>query len=79
MDLEYAYEEGVFTLYTQSETIYRSLSKAEHQEILKAAFETIGISENGFDVKLRGKQSDNFNKSMDELKETFGGVKIDIK
>ncbi len=79
MDLDYAYEDGVFVLYTQSETIYRSLCKGEHQELIKAAFAAIGVAEDGFAVRLKGKQSDEFNKGIDELRQTFDGVKIDIK
>ena len=79
MDLDYAYEGDTFTFYTESETIYNSLLKAEHYPIIKASFEGIGIGENGFAVKLRGKAADTFNKDLETLKETFSGVKIDVK
>ena len=39
----------------------------------------IGIAEGGFEVRLRGKKSDEFNKAVDEIRETFHGVKVDIK
>ncbi len=79
MDLDYAYEGDTFVLYTESETIYRSLSKPEHTALIRDSFAGVGIPESGFLIKLRGKQSDDFNKSVEELKETFGGVKIEIK
>ena len=79
MDLDYAYQGEVFTLYTQSETIYRSLSKPEHQEIIKASFAAIGIDESGYAVILKGKKSDEFNQGLDEIRQTFDGVKIEIK
>ena len=79
MDLDSAYEEDVFVLYTQSDTIYRSLTKPEHYAILKETFAAIGIDETGFAVKLKGKETDNFNRSVEEIKNTFSGVKIDIK
>ena len=79
MDLEYAIEDGVFTLYTQSDTIYRSLCKPEHQALLKEAFLAIGLHEGGYAVQLRGKKSDEVEKGINALKETFGGVKMDIK
>ncbi len=79
MDLDSAYEDGVFVLYTQSETIFNSLQKADRYELVKAAFEAIGIGEDGFAIRLKGKPSDDFNKGMDELKNTFEGVKIEIK
>lgn len=77
MDLDSAYEEGAFVLYTESETIYRSLTKEEHYALIRQALETIGISE--FFIRLRGKKGDEFNKSLNELKEKFPDVKIDVK
>ena len=79
MDLDYAYQGEVFTLYTQSETIYRSLSKPEHQEIIKASLASIGIYESEYTVMLKGKKSDEFNQGLDEIRQTFDGVKIEIK
>jgi hypothetical protein len=79
MDLDYAYEGSVFTLYTQSDTIYRSLTKSEHYAILKETFAGIGIDENGFSVQLKGKETDDFNKNVEEIKSTFSGVKVEIK
>ena len=79
MDLDSAYEGDTFVLYTESDTIYRSLTKPEHAALLKEAFAGIGITEDGYEVKQRGKQSDDFNKSLNEIKETFSGVKIEIK
>jgi hypothetical protein len=79
MDMEYAYEDGAFTLYTQSDTIYRSLCKDEHQALLKSAFEAIGINQNAFAVKMKGKATDDIDKGLQALKNDFQGVKMDIK
>lgn len=79
MDLDGAYEDGVFVLYTESDTVYRSLSKQEHMALIAQAFEAIGIDTDGFALRLRGKQSDNFNKAVDEIKQTFPTVKVEIK
>ena len=79
MDMEYGYEDGVFTLYTQSDTIYRSLCKEEHQALLKASFEAIGVAEHAFKVKLKGKATDAVDEGLQALKERFSGVKMDIK
>lgn len=79
MDLDGEYEDGVFALYTTSDTIYRSLSKPDHQALIATAFESIGIPMDGFAVKLRGKKSEGFQKGVEEIKSTFGGVKIEIK
>ena len=79
MDLDGGYDEGVFVLYTESETIFRSLKKEEHYALITAAFEAIGIGADEFTLWLRGKQSDEFNKRVQDLKDTFDGVKIEIK
>ena len=79
MDLDGVYEDGIFVLYTSSDTVYRSLSKEEHHALITQAFANIGVSAEGFAVRLRGKPSDNFQKTVEEIKQTFDGVKIDIK
>jgi hypothetical protein len=79
MDLDGVYEDDVFVLYTTSDTIYRSLQKPDHAELLRQTFEAIGIGASGYAVRLKGKAGDKFNKSLDEIKETFAGVKIEIK
>ena len=79
MDLDCGFEDETFVLYTESETIYRSLSKPEHQKLISDSFAGIGIGENEYAVRLRGKKSENFDKGMAQLKEDFKGVKIEIK
>ena len=37
----------------------------------------IGLTD--FEIRLRGKKGDDFNRSLSELKEKFSDVKIDIK
>ena len=79
MDLDSEYEENAFILYTSSDTIYRSLGKPDHAALIAQAFAAIGIGAGEYELRLRGKQSDEFQKSVNALKETFGGVKIDVK
>lgn len=79
MDLEYMYEGDVFVLFTTSDTIYRSLSKPEHYALIQAAFEAIGINQDGFSVRMKGKNSDSFEKTITAIKQTFDGVNIEIK
>jgi DNA polymerase III gamma/tau subunit len=79
MDLESAYEGDVFVIYTDSPTIYNSLSKPEHTALLSQAFAGVGITEGQYALRLRGKQTDDFQKGVDEIKQTFNGVKIDVK
>ncbi len=78
-DLDYLYEDGAFVLITESESIYRSLTKPEHYQIIEQTFQSIGIEQDGFAIRQRGKKSDDFNKGVEELKQKFAGVKIDVK
>ncbi len=79
MDLDGVQEGDIFVLYSDSDTVYRSLKKEEHFSLITQAFAAIGIAEGGFDIRLKGKQSDGFEKGVNTLKENFGGVKIDIQ
>ena len=79
MDLDYSYEDGVLVLSTQSDTVYRSLKKDEHFALITQGFANIGVEAYGFDVRLRGNPSDDFQKKVEQIKQTFGGVKVDIK
>jgi DNA polymerase-3 subunit gamma/tau len=79
MDLENGFEGDLFVMQTPSETIYRSLCKDEHRAIIKSAFETLGVYEGAFEIRLKGKTADDFQKSVNEIKDTFSGVKIEIK
>ena len=79
MDLDSAYEGDIFVLSTKSDTIYRSLTKAEHQAILKETFASIGIAETQFEVRLQQKETDEFKRGVEQIKNTFQGVKVDIK
>ena len=79
MDLDSAYEDGVFVLYTSSDTVYRSLTKQDHFALIEQAFAAIGIATGGFDIRMKGKKVDAFNAGVNEIKDTFGGVKVDVK
>ena len=78
MDLDSEYDDGKFILITESDSMYRSLVRPEHVEVLKKSFELIGIGEDGFEVRLRGKKADNFNRNLEELKDKFPNVPIDV-
>ncbi|MBQ5929314.1 MAG: DNA polymerase III subunit gamma/tau [Clostridia bacterium] len=79
MDLDGVFEDGIFVLYTQSETAFRSLTREDHYALIVQAFAAIGMGEGSFEIRLRGKKTDVFNKAVDEIKATFNGVKVEIK
>ena len=79
MDLDGEYEDGVFVLYTTSDTIHNSLIKPEHYSLIAQAFENMGIAQDAFAIRKRGKQSDNVQKKVETIQSTFAGVPIDVK
>ena len=79
MDLDGEYEDGVFILYTTSDTIHNSLIKPEHYSLIAQAFENMGIAQDAFAIRKRGKQSDNVQKKVETIQSTFAGVPIDVK
>ncbi len=79
MDLDGEYDGDVFALYTESDTVYRSLKQEKHIDLITQAFESIGMGAQDFDVRLRTKPSDAFGQGVAKLKETFGDIKIEIK
>ena len=79
MDLECLYEEDVFVLFTESDTVFRSLTKEDHFSLISQAFTELGLESGEFDLRLKAKQSDTFNKSLNEIKETFKGSPVEVK
>ena len=79
MDLDSAYENDLFVLSTDSQTIYNSLIKDEHYALILQALSGVGIEKEAFSLRLKGKQADGVKDGLDIIKETFGGVKIDVK
>ena len=78
-DLESSYEGDKFILTTDLELAYKGLMKAENYAIVKGVLADMGISEDGFEIRLKGKKNDDFNAGLEELKANFQGVKIDVK
>ena len=76
-DLLYEYEDGVFVMYLDSESSYNILREKGNYAVVQQAFQNIGVT--NFDVRLRAKKGSNFQQAVNEIKETFGGVKVEIK
>ncbi len=79
VDLDSGYDGDTFVLYTDLETAHRLLKKEENFALITQAFAAIGIPADGFDVRLKGKKGEDFQKKVEEIKQTFSGVKIDIE
>ena len=77
MDLDCVYDGDKLVLSTTSDTVYRSLKKENHYSLIEQALSDVNVGL--FELQLRGKKGDNFQQGVNEIKETFSGVKIEIK
>ena len=66
-------------LSTESDTIYRSLIKPEHYALMEEVFAEMGIGKEDFKIEKRSKVTDEFQKQVDKVKETFAGVPVEVK
>ncbi len=74
-DLEAEYEGDLFVLYTDNETVLRSLRRDEHTAVLKDVLGQIGIAE--FDVRnRRGPEKQD---GIEQLKRDFKDYPIEVK
>ena len=78
-DLESVYEGDKFVLITDLELAYKGLMKTDNYATVKSVLEGLGIPEDGFEIRLKGKKADDFNAGLEALKATFQGLKIDVK
>ena len=76
-DLEAVYEGGTLALYTESETVYRSLLREEHREIMAGAFSLVGVAD--FCVKLKGAVKRDEKAGLEQIKRDFSDYPIEIK
>ena len=77
MDMESAFENGVFVLYTTKETLLNTLKRETNYPVVQGALEKIGITH--FDIRLKGKEKDEANRAIDEIRERFSDVQIEVK
>ncbi len=76
-ELEPSFEGDALVLSTESETIYRSLGRAEHSAAVAQALEAIGVT--AFDIRLRGKTGDAFAQNVEKLKADFADTPVEVK
>ncbi len=79
VDLDCAYEENVFVLYTDLDTAYRLLIQESNYALLTQAFAAIGIEAEGFAVRKKEKGSSAFAQKTEAVKKTFPDVKIEVE
>lgn len=77
MDLESAFEGDTFVLFTTVEAVYRSLTRADNKQFIAEALQSLGVF--SFDIRLKPKGEDKYEKAIGELRDNFKGTDIQIK
>ena len=62
---------------TTKETLLNTLKRETNFPVVQSALNKIGITD--FDLRLKGKEKDDTNKAIDEIKEKFAGANITVK
>ena len=77
MDLECDFEGEKLVFFTHSEAVYKALNRTDNAKYISECLAELGVSEH--EVRLKHKVESQFDKSLNELKENFNGIDIDIK
>ena len=76
-DLEARYEGNLLVLYTESDTVLRSLGREEHRKQMAEAFALLGVTE--FEVRSLKAPKAEGKDGLEQLKRDFDGYEIEIK
>ncbi|MDE6075747.1 MAG: hypothetical protein K2G26_04855, partial [Clostridia bacterium] len=77
MDLESSFEGDTFVLTTTAEAVYKSLNREDNRQSIAEALESLGVF--SYDIRLKPKGEDKYEKAIGELRENFKGTDITIK
>ncbi len=77
MDLESSFEGDTFVLTTATEAVYKSLNREDNRQCIAEALESLGVF--SYDIRLKPKGEDKYEKAIGELRENFKGTDITIK
>lgn len=77
MDLESGFEGDTFVLFTSVEAVYRSLNREDNRQYIAEALQSLGVF--SFDIRLKPKGEDKYEKAVGELRDNFKGIDIQIK
>lgn len=76
-DLETSFEGDTFVLATSVEAIYKSLIRDVNRRALEDALKELGVF--SFDIRLKAKGENKYEKALNELRDNFKGTDVDIK
>ncbi|MGN0806875.1 MAG: DNA polymerase III subunit gamma/tau [Candidatus Coproplasma sp.] len=77
MDLESFFEGDTFVLVTEVEAVYKSLCREDNKQYVAEALQSLGVF--SFDIRLKAKGVDKYETSINELRNNFDGIDIEIK
>ncbi len=77
MDLESTFEGDTFVLLTTVDAVYRSLTREDNKQFIAEALQSLGVF--SFDIRLKPKGEDKYEKAIGELRDNFKGTDIQIK
>lgn len=77
MDLDSFFEGDTFVLVTEVDAVYKSLNREENRQYIDEALKSLGVF--SFDIRLKPKGVDKFEAAVDELRNNFDGIDIDVK
>lgn len=77
MDLGNFFEGEKLVLTTESEAVYKGLTRPDNANFISDALTELGVKEH--EVRIVKKGADGFDKALDELKRNFAGTDIEIK
>lgn len=76
-DLEAVFEGATLVLYTESETVYRSLGREDHAKLMKEAFATVGVAD--YVLRLKSGKKQDSKQGIEQLKRDFSDYPIEIR
>ena len=77
MELESFFDGDTFVLLTTVDAVYRSLSREDNKQFIAEALQSLGVF--SFDIRLKPKGEDKYEKAIGELRDNFKGTDIQIK
>ncbi len=77
MDLSNFFQGDKLILETDSEAVYKALSRAENAAFVSGVLQEFGVTE--YELRMKKKPESGFEKAFNELKRNFDGIDIETK
>lgn len=77
MDLENLFEGEKLVLISDSEAVFKALNRTENNKFITEVLSELGVAD--FEIRLKSKGENGYEKALKELKENLNGADIEIK